>query len=193
MNVLRLVMIAGMCSTVLAVAGTQGRREEGLVERARLVKLFAQGNYKDAYEGYRALALGANTEPKLVGADLIKALECLVTLGREEQTDALREAAVALHKANWRLLQAAAESYLDDQHHAGHGWRTSVHQTAGSETRAEPSGHGATDEFPKLPRPRPGCGKVRGPCHNQFRAQDSGKLSAARSLRPFEQSGCDPG
>jgi hypothetical protein len=33
--------------------------------------------------------------------------------------------------------------------------------------------------------------KIRRPCHNLVRAQDSGKLSAARSLRPFEQFGCD--
>ena len=32
---------------------------------------------------------------------------------------AFREAVVAVHHANWRLLQAAAESYLDDSEHAG--------------------------------------------------------------------------
>ena len=40
-------------------------------------------------------------------------------LGRVDEIDAFREAVVAVHQGNWRLLQAAAESYLNDAQHFG--------------------------------------------------------------------------
>ena len=70
------------------------------------------GNYKDAYEGYRALALDPRTDPNRVGSDLQQAVTCLAQLGRVDEIDDFREAVIAVHKDNWRLLQAAAESYL---------------------------------------------------------------------------------
>jgi alpha-2-macroglobulin len=116
MNLFRLGVIGLMSCTVLALGVALGGREDAPIDRDRLARLFAQGNYKDAFAGYQALALRANTESKLVGSDLTKALACLSKLGRTDENDALREAAVTAHKANWRLLQAAAESYLDDPH-----------------------------------------------------------------------------
>ena len=83
----------------------------------RCDKLFAAGNYKEAYEGYRRLALDPNTEPDRVGGDLTRAIECLGQLGREAEVDAFRDAVIAVHKDNWRLLQAAAESLFNDQHY----------------------------------------------------------------------------
>src|SRR5262249_23699518 len=40
-------------------------------------------------------------------------------LGRVDEVDAFREAVVAAHQGNWRLLQAAAASYLNDPQHDG--------------------------------------------------------------------------
>jgi uncharacterized protein YfaS (alpha-2-macroglobulin family) len=119
MDTLRLVVIMLMCCAVLAVGAARGRRGDGPANRDRFDKLFAQGNYKDAYEGYRRLALDSQTEPKFVGEDLEKATACLAHLGRRDEVDALREAAISVHKANWRLLQAAAESYFKDPEHRG--------------------------------------------------------------------------
>ena len=119
MNVFRLVVIVMMLSTVLAAAVAMGRRADKPHERERANGLFNQGNFKDAFEVYRALALDAKTEPDLVGADLKRAVECLGRLGRVDGVDAFRETAIAVHHANWRLLHAAAESYLDDSEHAG--------------------------------------------------------------------------
>ena len=65
------------------------------------------------------LALDPKTEPDQVGADLKRAIECLVQLGRIDEVDAFREAVVVVQAGNWRLLQAAAESYLDDVQHFG--------------------------------------------------------------------------
>ena len=94
--------------------GPPRRGQAGGGERERCDKLFAAGNYKDAYEGYRRLALDPKTEPDRVGADLTRAIECLGQLGRVDEIDDFREAVIAVHKENWRLLQAAAESYLND-------------------------------------------------------------------------------
>ncbi len=57
-----------MVCTVLAVGVTLGRRAEAPGDRERFDKLFMKGNYKDAYEGYRGLALDPKTEPDRVGS-----------------------------------------------------------------------------------------------------------------------------
>src|SRR5262249_29421420 len=116
---LRVVVIGLVGCTVLAVGVALGHRAEGPSDRERLDKLFAAGNYKDAYEGYRALALDAKTEPQRVGTHLGQAIQCLLRLGRGDEVDAFREAVVAAHQGNWRLLQAAAASYLNDPQHDG--------------------------------------------------------------------------
>ena len=46
-------------------------------------------------------------------------MQCLTQLGRVEEIDAFREAVIAVHKDNWRLLQAAAMSYVNDAVHFG--------------------------------------------------------------------------
>ena len=119
MKVFRLVVIAVLSLHVLAAGVAMGRRADRPGDRERADKLFSQGNFKDAYEIYRALALEPTTELVRVGHDLKRAVHCLVQLGRVDEIDAFREAVVAVHRANWRLLQAAAESYLNDTEHFG--------------------------------------------------------------------------
>ena len=65
------------------------------------------------------ITLDPNDDPKLVGRDLQQAVQCLTQLGRVEEIDAFREAVIAVHKDNWRLLQAAAMSYVSDAVHFG--------------------------------------------------------------------------
>ena len=72
----------------------------------------AQGHFNDAYEGYRSLALDPKTEPDRVGADLRRPSSAWASSGGSMRSNAFREAVVAVHPGNWRLLQAAAESYL---------------------------------------------------------------------------------
>ena len=85
-------------------------------ERERCQKLYEEGNYKDAYEGFRKLALEAGDDPLRVGSDLNMALSALRQLGRLDEIDELRENAVQVHVKNWRLLMAAADSYLNFDH-----------------------------------------------------------------------------
>jgi uncharacterized protein YfaS (alpha-2-macroglobulin family) len=81
-------------------------------ERTAVNKLYSDGNYKDAYEGYRALLLGPNVDPRASVGDLDNAVACLRNLGRQTELDAFRQAVVEAQPKNWRLLQAVASSYL---------------------------------------------------------------------------------
>jgi uncharacterized protein YfaS (alpha-2-macroglobulin family) len=117
----KILSAAGVAGTLLLLAGgtvaVLGARPPS--DREKFEKLISQGNYKDAYEGFRALALDSKDDPLHVGSDLRRAISCLVQLGRLDEIDKFREAVIEAHKDNWRLIEAAAESYLDDGDHNG--------------------------------------------------------------------------
>ncbi|MFL5245408.1 MAG: alpha-2-macroglobulin family protein [Gemmataceae bacterium] len=85
--------------------------------RDGFLKAYQAGNYKDVYEGFRKLALDPNDDAKTVGTDLDYGVACLQQLGREEEMDEFREAVIEVHKKNWRLLDAAAQNYANNQHY----------------------------------------------------------------------------
>jgi hypothetical protein len=85
--------------------------------RDALKKTFEAGNYKEAYEGYRALAIDPQDDPRKVGDDLQMGIQCLRQLNRVDEVDEFREQVIAAHEANWRLLQAAADSFFSTEHH----------------------------------------------------------------------------
>src|SRR5271165_5023663 len=109
----RLVVLGVLACAILALSVAVAEHARQPSPRERFDKLFADGNYKDAYDGYRRLALDPKTEPDRVGTDLKQAVACLQKLGRADEIDAFLEAVLAVHQANWRLLQAAAETYLN--------------------------------------------------------------------------------
>src|SRR5208282_3356961 len=118
--VLALLGVAGpLVLMAVAVAAVGFLDARPPASREQCDKLAQQGNYKDAYDGYRALALDPKDDPTLVGRDLQQAILCLIRLQRGDEIDAFREAVIEVHKDNWRLLQAAAESYLNDPEHFG--------------------------------------------------------------------------
>ena len=81
-------------------------------QRETLTKNHKDGNFKDAYEGLRKLALDPKDDPLKVGADLDLAIDCLIRLGRVDEIDDFREAVIKVHDKNWRLLQTAANGYV---------------------------------------------------------------------------------
>jgi uncharacterized protein YfaS (alpha-2-macroglobulin family) len=89
------------------------------LSRQQCDKLVQQGNYKDAFEGYRGLALDSKNDPALVGRDLQEAISCLARLQRLDEIDSFRDSVIEIHKENWRLLQTAAQTLLDEQQHDG--------------------------------------------------------------------------
>ena len=52
-------------------------------DRSLLQKTMQDGNYREAYEGFRALALSADTDPRMVGNDLQSAVQCLQHLNED--------------------------------------------------------------------------------------------------------------
>lgn len=79
-------------------------------------KAYQTGNYKDAYESFRQLALDPRRDHKGVLDDLDSGIRCLEQLGRIDEVDDFREAVIAVHKDNWRLLDRAARTYAYGQH-----------------------------------------------------------------------------
>jgi hypothetical protein len=86
-------------------------------KRASFDKAVAAGNFKDAYEGLRHLALDPKADPLMVGKDLTQAIFSLEKLGRADEIDAFREAVVVVHKGNWRLMATAARTCMEGEHH----------------------------------------------------------------------------
>jgi len=85
--------------------------------RAKAEKALANGNFNDAYQVFRVLALDPKDDPNLVSADFDKGLQCLRNLGRIEEVDAFREGVIKAHDSNWRLLNAAAQTLLSGESH----------------------------------------------------------------------------
>jgi uncharacterized protein YfaS (alpha-2-macroglobulin family) len=85
-------------------------------DRAKYQKQYDNGNYKDAYEGFRKLALDSNDDPMHAGADLTRGIASLSQLGRNDEIDDFRDAVIKAHAKNWRLLMAAADSLLNGEH-----------------------------------------------------------------------------
>ena len=88
---LRLGLVGVLACAAIGVGVNLAARATQPSERNRFDKLFADGNFKDAFEGYRRLALDPKTEPDRVGTDLSQAVQCLVRLGRIDEVDAFRE------------------------------------------------------------------------------------------------------
>ncbi len=91
------VVLVGM-----RLSAVEGPTQE---QRDKLLKTLQAGNFKDAYEGLRKMALDHRDDPKKVGEDLTNAIQCLQRLNRVDEIDEFREAVIDLHKSNWRLLQ----------------------------------------------------------------------------------------
>ena len=110
------------CLMVLGIVGGPLRAAAGVepaghqARRDQLHQIFRDGNFKDAYEGFRQLALDPADGVLKVGEDLEMATQCLQQLNRVDEIDEFREAVIALHKENWRLLWAAARNYMNVDH-----------------------------------------------------------------------------
>src|SRR5262245_16899717 len=82
-EVLGVALLLGLTITLKIVAD----RPDQDTRRDQLNKAYQAGNYKDAYEGLRSLALHPDCDPLKVGADLTLAIQCLQNLGRSDEID----------------------------------------------------------------------------------------------------------
>ena len=109
-----------ICLIIILALATASNCWAGQTEHELLRKqarqAFNDGNWKDAYLLYQQLCLETANDPKLIGNDLLQAWQCLRNLNRLSELDAFREAVIDMHFDNWRLLQAAAGSYSQNNH-----------------------------------------------------------------------------
>jgi hypothetical protein len=96
------------------LAAAEPADESATRETAR--KQLQDGNFELAFRGFRALVLAPESNPLEVAHDFRSGIQSLRRLGRIEEFDEFVEKAAAVHPQNWRLLQAAAESYLEVEH-----------------------------------------------------------------------------
>src|SRR6185503_8252847 len=76
---------------VLLVAGAFSQGPSGPELRAKCQKSMTDGNFKDAYEGFKKLCLDPKDDAGQVSTDLNQAVQCLQNLGRWTEVDALIE------------------------------------------------------------------------------------------------------
>lgn len=117
MKISRFALAAAAALFAVFVANAFPEEQSLEQRRKRSTAAYQEGNYRDAYEGFRALALDPKDDPTLVGQDLSMATQALADLGRVEEIDAFREAVIDVHSKNWRLLQAAADNYMNREHY----------------------------------------------------------------------------
>jgi uncharacterized protein YfaS (alpha-2-macroglobulin family) len=96
-------------STVLSQAPSEGDRRNKAQADMRA------GNWRDAYDGFKALALDPKSDPNQVAGDLSNATMCLQRLARANEIDEIMESTIKVHEKNWRLLKGAGDIYLNQQ------------------------------------------------------------------------------
>lgn len=79
-------------------------------------KKMAAGNFKEAFEEFRKFGLDPKSPSREMPETLNQAIQCLQQLGRVNEIDEFREKVIEVQKDNWRLLRAAAQSYLSIDH-----------------------------------------------------------------------------
>src|SRR5262245_15685282 len=100
----------------LLVVDALSQNQSPATLRARSQKLMNDGNFREAYDGFRRLCLDPSAGATQVSQDLGQAVACLNRLGRIQEFDELVEKTVSVHAQNWRLLQAAAQQYVSVDH-----------------------------------------------------------------------------
>jgi hypothetical protein len=113
----RSTVVAGVVLLTSLVATLVCAQKTPAPDRNAVRKTMQNGNWKDAYEGFANLAQDPADDPKLVGDDLTRAIQCLQNLGRSDEIDAFREKVITIHAKNWRLLESAAQTFYNNEHY----------------------------------------------------------------------------
>jgi len=87
--------------------------------RAQGQRLLQQGNFKEAWELFRKLAVNPQGGSAEVAGDVQAALQASTNLGATNEIDAFLEEVVSSRGNDWRALQAVAEAYLNQIDHMG--------------------------------------------------------------------------
>lgn len=104
-----------------------------------LMQTYRDGNYGDAYQGLRTLALNKDTPSTKLSTIVETAISSLLHLNRTADIDEFREQAVAAHPDDWRLLMTVAQSYINVNHSGfliGGEFRRGPHRGGGNAAHA---------------------------------------------------------
>ena len=93
-----------------------GSSEETVTDGERLARLVQDGNFKEAYEGYRRRLLDGISRAGEVQTDLDQATTCLLQLGREAELDPLWDELVERRPSDWRVLWAVGRGTFRANH-----------------------------------------------------------------------------
>ncbi|MHC4180944.1 MAG: alpha-2-macroglobulin, partial [Planctomycetota bacterium] len=116
MKITRLLCSAMLSGIVLSGAAAAAPTDDQQALRNAAMKLYRQGNYQEAYDSFRKLALDPKHVLPPAGEELSLARQCLQRLNRINEVDGLLEAVVEVHQANWRKLAAVAQTYMNVPH-----------------------------------------------------------------------------
>lgn len=94
-----------------SLAAPSGKALRDIAKKAQ-----ANGNYKDAYAGFRTLLVDEGVSDAAGREDLISAVLCLNNINQVHEIDGLLEAAVTKNSTNPYVLAAAAKAYSDANH-----------------------------------------------------------------------------
>ena len=110
---------ASICVVLLSISGVllTAAQPSADENRKKAQQQFVAGNFRDAYNLFRKLALDPNADVKLAASDLKQGIACLSKLRRVSEIDEFREAAATAHKDNWRVLHQAARSLRSVPHY----------------------------------------------------------------------------
>src|SRR3984893_14539442 len=111
------IALLAVFACLAAVARFEAADPSQAETRGRADAALKAGNFRDAWELYRKLALDPQDDPKRVGRDLGRGVQTLQRLAREDEVDAFREAVIASSAKNGRLLKGAADGVSRDVHY----------------------------------------------------------------------------
>jgi alpha-2-macroglobulin len=112
-----IVIAAAVMGVKMFTTDAFGQKKQPPADKDRAAQLMKDGNYKEAYDIYSALALDPKDDPQRVADDMAYAMQCLRNLGRNSEFDGFIEKVIKTHKDNWRLLSRAAQLYIDAEHY----------------------------------------------------------------------------
>jgi alpha-2-macroglobulin len=115
---LGLAALATLWYGPLAWAEETQAAKDPAAAREVLMKAFRDGNFKDAYDGLRAIL--ANPAARLIREDVNTAVQCLQRLNRMSEIDDLLESAIKAHQGDakqWTVLWYVADAYRSIPHY----------------------------------------------------------------------------
>ncbi|MEM8864108.1 MAG: MG2 domain-containing protein [Planctomycetota bacterium] len=109
-------LAAAILTSVGACSVAEAEIEPPAPAKTATERAFREGNWADAYDGYRVALTPSELTGQAAAIALSRSVSCLRNLNRIDEFDAFIESVVDAHPDDWRLLAQAAESYTSIDH-----------------------------------------------------------------------------